>query len=88
MISEVKIDNSFLIFQFTMTDYLVPFRHDQKRCGSERLLFFSKDIRCKSNKLTVLLICLGSFCGDTLRKLKNSYFAILTIHINVISHTI
>ena len=29
MISEVKIDNSFPIFQFTMTDYLVPFRHDQ-----------------------------------------------------------
>lgn len=68
MISEIKIDNSFPIFQFTITDYLVPFRHDQKRCGGGRILFFSKDIRCKSNKLTVMLIFLRVFCGDKLRK--------------------
>ena len=33
MISEIKIDNSFPISQFTMTGYSIPFRFDQKSHG-------------------------------------------------------
>ena len=47
MISETKIDNSFLISQFTMTGYSVPFRLDRTSCGGGILLFVREDNLCK-----------------------------------------
>ena len=46
MTSETKIDNSFPISQFTMTDYSISFRLDWTSDGGE-ILFFVRDIPCK-----------------------------------------
>ena len=46
MTSEIKIDNSFSISQFTMTDYSILFRLDRTSHGGEILLFV-RDVPCK-----------------------------------------
>ena len=50
MISETKIDNSFLISQLIMTGYSVLFRLDRKIRWGGTILFFNEDIPCKSTK--------------------------------------
>ena len=47
MISEIKIDNSFPISQFTMTGYSIPFRLDRTCHGGGILLFVREDIPSK-----------------------------------------
>ena len=42
MVSETKIYSSFQIFQFTMTDYSVPFRLARKSHGVEYLCLSEK----------------------------------------------
>ena len=87
MISETKIDNSFPISQFTMTGYSIPFRLDRTSHRGGILLFVREDIPCKIIKTDCNADFEGIFVEINLRK-KNGYFAVLTIHIKVISQTI
>ena len=87
MISETKIDNNFPISQFTMTGYSIPFRLDRASHGSGILLFVREDIPSKIIKTDCNADFEGIFVEINLRK-KNGYFAVLTIHIKVISQTI
>ena len=82
MISETKIDNSFPISQFTMTDYSIPFRLDRTSHGGGILLFVREDIPCKIIKTDCDADFEGIFVEINLR--KNGCFAVLTIHIKVI----
>ena len=47
MISDTKIDNIFLISQFTMTGNSIPFRRDWTSHGGGTLLFFRENFPCK-----------------------------------------
>ena len=67
MISETKIDNSFLISQLIMTGYSVLFRLDRKIRWVEKFCFSMKIFPVNQLKLTVILTFRG-FCGD---KFKN-----------------
>ena len=51
IISENKIDNSFPIFQFTMTGFSIPFRFDRKSHVGEIHLFYREDVPWKINKI-------------------------------------
>ena len=87
MISETKIDNSFSISQFTMIGYSIPLRFDPTSHGGGILLFVREDIPSKIIKTDCNADFEGIFVEINLRK-KNGYFAVLTIHIKVISQTI
>ena len=88
MISKTKIDNSFPVSQSTMTRYSIPFRIDRTSHGSGILLFVREDIPCKTIKTDCDADFEGIFVEINFRKKKNGYFAVLTIHIKVISQTI
>ena len=87
MTSENKIDNSFPISPFTMTGYSIPFRLDRTNHGSGILLFVTEDIPCKIIKTDCNAAFEGIFVEINLRK-QSGYFAVLTIHLKVISQTI
>ena len=48
MIPETKTDNSFPIYQFTMTGYSIAFRPDRTSHGGGIHLFVREDIPCKT----------------------------------------
>ena len=70
MISETKIDSSFPISQFTMTDYSIPFRLDQTSHGDGILLLVREDIPCKTIKIDCDADFEGIFVEINLRKEK------------------
>ena len=87
IILETKIVSSFPISQFTMTGYSIPFRLDRTSHGGGILLVVREDIPYKIIKTDCDEGFEGIFVEINLRK-KNDYFAVLTIHIKVISQTI
>ena len=47
MVSETKLDNSFLVSQFLIVGYTPPFRPDRDNNGEGIMLFVIEDIPCK-----------------------------------------
>ena len=70
MISETKIDNSFSIFQFTMTGCSIPFRLDWISYGGKIPLFVTENISCKIIKSACNADFEGIFVELNLRKKK------------------
>ena len=95
MISEIKIDNSFPICQFTMTGYSIPFRLDRTSHGGGILLFVREDIPSKIIKTDRDADFEGIFVEINLRKKNwllccsyNPYKSNITNHLKNICKTL
>ena len=88
MISETKIENSFPISQFTITVYSISFRLDWASRRQVKYFCLSrKTFLVKQLKLTAMLIFRG-YLWRQIKERKNSYLAVRTIHIKLISQTV
>ena len=96
LLSEMKIDNTFLLSQFCVSGYSVPFRIDRTENGSGIMLYVKKHIPCKMLSKFTFEKEIEAFVNEiNLRKVEwllvcsyNPHFSDLVVHLNAIDKAI